>query len=50
MRVIKGQNRDSGKNGIGMTVIIWGVTQGLYWDNSKENGNHRDYRDSVGVI
>ena len=23
---------------------------GLNWDNGKENGNYRDYRDSIGFI
>ena len=24
--------------------------QSLYWDNGKENGNYRDYRDYIGAI
>ena len=23
---------------------------GIYWDNGKENGNYRDYRDYIGVM
>ena len=26
------------------------VILGLYWDNGKENGSYRDYRDYIGVI
>ena len=32
-----------------MTCYI-GVILGLYWDNGKENGTYRDYRDYTGVI
>ena len=27
-----------------------GVMLGLYWDNGKENGNYRDYRDYIGIV
>ena len=27
--------------------VYIGVILGLYWDNGKENGNYRDYRDSI---
>ena len=26
----------------------WGNTR-LYWENGKENGNYRDYRDCIGL-
>ena len=32
------------------TIGIIGITQGLYRDNGKANGNYRDYRDYTGVI
>ena len=28
---------------------MMGYILGLYWDNGKENGNYRDYRDYNGV-
>ena len=28
---------------IGIIGYILGVTQGLYWENGKEDGNYRDY-------
>ena len=36
--------------------VIWGLLGiigyilGFYWDNGKENGSYRDYRDNVGDI
>ena len=39
----------------GVIGIIWGYRDymgfilGLYWDNGKENGNYRDYRDYIGL-
>ena len=36
-------------------VILWlyryrdHIILGLYWDNGKENGNHRDYSDYFGA-
>ena len=38
--------RDYGFRGLGFYLGIGGV----YWDNGKENGNYRDYRDYIGSI
>ena len=32
------------------TIGVTGVILGLYWDNGKENGNYRGYRDYIGGI
>ena len=35
---------------IGVHRALWGLYfLGLYWDNGKENGNYRDYRDHIGL-
>ena len=33
-----------------MYIGIIGNILGLYWDNGKENGNYRYYRDYIGCI